>query len=241
MTELRAYHLPSRWGLVTVSPFCLKLDAFLRMTGIEHKSISAATPFGGPKKKAPWIEHKGKTLGDSGLIIDYLKAEFEVDPDANLTDTQRGTAVAIQRLIEEHLYWAMVYDRWCRDENWPILKKSVLGDIAAPLRVVLAPLARRAVRKQLVGHGMGLFSSDEIEAMAKRDIDALAQMLSDQIWFFGDKPSLADATVYSLLANIRHVPFASPMKAMIEGHANLSAFVDRFTAEIYPEAELLAT
>lgn len=46
MPSLRAYHLPGRWGLASVSPFCLKLDTFFRMTGIEHESITAATPFG---------------------------------------------------------------------------------------------------------------------------------------------------------------------------------------------------
>jgi hypothetical protein len=174
MTTLRAFHLPGRWGLVTVSPFCLKLDAFFRMTGIEHESITAATPFGGPKKKAPWIEYKGRSLGDSTLIIDFLKAEFGVDPDAHLDARQRGTAVAIQRLVEENLYWAMVYDRWRRDENWPILKNSVLGDIAAPVRAILAPLARRGVTKQLEGHGMGLHTAHEIDAVAAKDIAALA-------------------------------------------------------------------
>lgn len=94
MNALKVYHLPGAWGLVTVSPFCLKLDSFLRMTGIEHQSITASTPFPGPKKKAPWIEYKGQTLGDSTMIIDFLKSEYGVDPDAHLSDAERGAAVA---------------------------------------------------------------------------------------------------------------------------------------------------
>lgn len=233
MSELVAYHLPGRWGLVSVSPFCLKLDAFLRMTEIPHRSVTAATPFAGPKKKAPWIEHEGRTIGDSAFIIAYLIERFGKDPDAALTPAQRGQAVAIQRLVEENLYWAMVYDRWVRAENWPILKGSVLGDIAAPIRAAIAPLARRGVKKQLAGHGMGLHSEADIQAIARRDLAALAGMLGDQDWFFGAEPSLADATVFSLLANIRHVPFASPMQAMIEGHANLASHTDRFLARFY--------
>ncbi|QYJ06618.1 glutathione S-transferase family protein [Qipengyuania flava] len=235
MSAIKAYHLPGRWGLVTVSPFCLKLDAFFRMTGIEHQSITAATPFAGPKKKAPWIEYQGRTLGDSALIIDFLKGEFGVDPDARLSAAQKGAAVAIQRMIEENLYWAMVYDRWRRDENWPILKGSVLGDIPAPVRAILAPYARRAVTKQLEGHGMGLHSPEEIEAISAKDIGALAGLLGDQDWFFGEQPTMTDATVYSLLANIAYVPFSSPMKPMIAGHANLAAWLDRFRARFYPE------
>ena len=233
MSELTAYHLPGRWGVVSVSPFCLKLDAFLRMTDIPHRSVTAATPFAGPKKKAPWIEHNGRKIGDSAFIIAYLIERFGRDPDAGLTAAQRGQAVAIQRLVEENLYWAMVYDRWVRDQNWPILKGSVLGDIAAPVRALIAPLARRGVKKQLTGHGMGLHSAAEIEAIAARDLAALSALLGDQDWFFGAEPTLADATVFSLLANIRHVQFASPMQAMIEGHANLASHTDRFRDRFY--------
>jgi glutathione S-transferase len=195
--------------------------------------LTAATPFGGPKKKAPWIEHGSTKLGDSAIIIDYLKGAFGVDPDAHLNAEQRGTTVAIQRLVEEHLYWAMVYDRWQRDDNWPILKGSVLGDIPAPIRALLAPIARRGVRKQLEGHGMGLHTPDEISQLAKTNIDALAGILGDSNWYLGDKPSMADATVYSVLANIMFVPFTSQMKPMIEAHPNLVTHLDRFKTEYY--------
>jgi len=89
------------------------------------------------------------------------------------------------------------------------------------------------VKKQLAGHGMGLHSDEDIQAIARRDIGALAGMLGEQDWFFGAEPTLADATVFSLLANIRHVPFASPMQAMIAGHANLAHHTDRFLARFY--------
>lgn len=236
MSTIKAYHLPGRWGLPTVSPFCLKLDAFFRLTGLEHESITAATPFGGPKKKAPWIEYKGRKLADSTLIIDFLKREFGIDPDAHLDTRQRASSVAIQRLVEENLYWCMVYDRWCREVNWPILKDSVLGDIAAPVRALLAPFARSAVKKQLAGHGMGLHSEEEVDAIAAKDIAALAGLLGENAWFFGEEPSMTDATVYSLLANIAYVPFASPMKAEIGRHTNLAAWLDRFRQRFYPES-----
>ena len=236
MSTLKAYHLPGAFGLPTVSPFCLKLDAFLRMTGIEHESVTAATPFAGPKKKAPWITYQGRTIGDSTFIIDFLKQEFSVDPDAHQDERQRAIGVAVQRLVEEYLYWAMVYDRWVREENWPILKGTVLGSIPAPARALLAPYARRSVKKQLEGHGMGLHSPDEIEAIARKDIGALAAILGDQEWFGAEKISMIDATVYSLLANIAFVDFTSPMKAMIADHANLTQWLERMRAELWPEA-----
>ena len=236
MSTLRVYHLPGAWGLPTVSPFCLKLDAFLRIADIEHESITAGTPFGGPKKKAPWIEYRGEKLGDSAIIIDFLKAEYGRDPDAHLSPSERGKGQAIQCLIEEHLYWAMVYDRWCREENWARLKNTVLGDLPAALKPILPPLARRGVKKQLEGHGMGLHSPAEIEALAAKDIGALADLLGEQVWFHGDRVSTTDACVYSLLANIAFVEFESPMKVMVASHANLTTWLERFRAEVYPEA-----
>lgn len=233
MSTLKAYHLPGGWGLLSVSPFCLKLDAFMRLAGIPHEAITTPAPFGGPKRKAPWIEHEGRKIGDSSFIIAYLIERFGTDPDAHLTPAQRGQAVAIQRLVEENLYWAMVHDRWVRPENWPILKGSVLGGIPAPLRAVLGPVARRGVHAQLRGQGMGLHSAQEIAQVARRDIDALAAMLGDQTWFFGDAPTQTDCVVYGLLANIRDPDFVSPMKAMIQDHPNLNAFLDRFRDRFY--------
>lgn len=230
---LTVYHLPGGWGLPSVSPFCLKLDAIVRLMGLDHQTRTTATPFGGPKRKAPWIEHGGRTIGDSSFIVAYLIEQFGRDPDAHLTPAERGQAVAIQRLVEENLYWAMVHDRWERPENGPILKGSVLGRVAPPLRAVLAPLARRAVRAQLRGHGMGLHSDADIAAIARRDLDALDAMVHGRMWFLGTQPPSADAAVYSLLANIRDTGFASPMKAMIAQRPALGAFIDRFRERVY--------
>lgn len=233
MQNLTAYHLPGGWGLTSLSPFCLKLDGWLRMAGIAHDSVTAKTPFGGPKGKAPWIEHQGRKIGDSTLIIHYLKAQLGVDPDAHLTPEQKGMAVAIGRLIDENLYWVMVHDRWNTPENWPLLKATVLGGIAAPVRHLMAPFARRGVLKQLKGHGMGCHSADEIAAIGQHDLDALAAILGDKSWFLGDQPSGVDAVAYGQLANIACVGFTSPMKQVIARHANLTAFIERFRATYY--------
>ena len=76
---------------------------------------------------------------------------------------------------------------------------------------------------------------DENETIASKDINALAALLGEQEWFCGNQVSMVDATVYSLLANIAFVEFASPMKAMIASHANLSRWLERFRDRVYPE------
>lgn len=240
MSELKAYHLPGAWGLLSVSPFCLKLDAFLRMFDVPHEAVTVAAPFGGPKGKAPWIEHDGRKIGDSSFIVEYVCARFGVEPYPGLNPAQRGQAVAIQRLVEENLYWAMVYDRWVRPENWPILKATVLAGIPGPVRPIMAPMARRGVQRQIKGHGLGIHAPDEIVHIARRDIEALAGLLGKKVWFFGDSPTLTDAVVYGLLANIRYARFVSPLKGVLAEHTNLVAFIERFRERYYPEAQLAA-
>ena len=232
-TTLKVHHLPGAWGLPTVSPFCLKLDAWLRMAGIEHESITVATPFAGPKGKAPWIEIGGHKLGDSTFIIAYLTQRYGVDPDAELTTEQRGMAVAIQRLIDENLYWTMVHDRWLNESNWRTFRDVVLGGLSVPIRRILGPIARRGVRKQLEGHGMGKHSTEEVAAIGTRDVTALAAILGPKPWFFGGEPTSTDAVVYAQLINIWHPPLESEIKRAIGAQPNLVAFLDRFSARYY--------
>lgn len=232
-TAMKVFHLPGAWGLPTVSPFCLKLDAWLRMTGIQHQSITAATPFAGPKGKAPWIEIDGTKLGDSTFIIAFLAERFGVDPDAALSPEQRGMAVAIQRLIDENLYWTMVHDRWVHEGNWRTFRDVVLGGLPLPQRRLLGPIARRGVKKQLSGHGMGCHSAEEIAAIGQRDVAALASILGAKPWFFGSEPTSTDAVVYAQLINIWHPPLESEVKRAIGAQPNLVGFLDRFKARFY--------
>lgn len=230
---LKVHHLPGAWGLPSVSPFCLKLDAWLRMTGIEHESLTVATPFAGPKGKAPWIEIDGNQMGNSTFIIAYLTQRYGADPDQELTTEQRGVAVAIQRLIDENLYWTMVHDRWVNEANWRTFRDIVLGGLAVPMRRILGPIARRGVKKQLAGHGMGMHSAEEVAMIGQRDVAALAAILGPKPWFFGGEPTSTDAVVYAQLINIWQPPLESEVKRAIGEQPNLVAFLDRFKDRFY--------
>ncbi|MEQ1755643.1 MAG: glutathione S-transferase family protein [Micropepsaceae bacterium] len=234
MSELVAYHLPGAWDLPSVSPFCLKLDGYLRLTGIPHKDVTTPTPFGGPKGKAPWIEHKGRKVGDSGFIIDYLRAEFSVDPESALSPSEKGVAVAMRRLMEENLYWTMVHDRWMDDRNWAVFKNVVLGGLSAPMRTFIGPLARRNVRAQLKGHGMGMHPAADIHAIGCRDLGALSDFLGNKPYFMGEAPTELDAVAYGFLANILlPPPIVSPIKDYGRSKANLMNFLERFRKRFY--------
>jgi glutathione S-transferase len=236
MSDLVVHQLPGAWGLPSISPFCLKLDLYLRMVGIPHQVVVDATPFRGPKGKLPWIEHDRRRIGDSGLIIEYLENRFGCDANAGLTAAERAIALALRRLIEENLYWTMVYDRWMVDENWSSFRDVILGGVPIPLRQVLAPVARRGVRRELEGHGIGLHSSDEIHAIGRRDIGAIGDFLADKPFMMGERATEVDAVAYGILPNIMNVPISSPIKDAALQRRNLVDYVERVGRQYFPES-----
>jgi glutathione S-transferase len=232
-SDLVVHQLPGAWGLPSISPFCLKLDAYLRMVGVPFRVVVDGTPFRGPKGKLPFIEHDGKKIGDSGLIIEYLAQRFGRDPDAGLSAADRGVALALRRLVEENLYWVMVYDRWVVEENWRQFRGVVLGAVPVPIRQLIAPIARRGVKRQLKGHGIGLHSPDEIHGIGRRDIGAIADVLGSKPFLLGDTPTEIDAVAYGLLPNIMYVPLASPVKDAALARPNLVAWVERMRRRFF--------
>ena len=121
---LRLIQFHTALGLPNASPFCLKLETWLRMAGIPYENAYTGNPRRGPKGKLPAIEHDGRVIADSGLIIDYLADTFEIDLDAGLSPVERATALAWRRLFEEHLYWTVVYARWVDEAGWPLTRQA---------------------------------------------------------------------------------------------------------------------
>jgi glutathione S-transferase len=73
---IKLYQFNPAFGLPNPSPFCMKLKTYLRMTRIPFEIVPNASLAMAPKGKMPYIEDQGRVIGDSGLIIDYLKATY---------------------------------------------------------------------------------------------------------------------------------------------------------------------
>ena len=93
------------------------------------------------------------------MILDYLKAIYGDRLDAGLDIRTRAEAHALRRLMEEHLYWCAVYDRWAVNENWALTKPAFFGALPPAVRDLVAALARRGQLRALRGHGVGRHTS----------------------------------------------------------------------------------
>jgi glutathione S-transferase len=231
---IKLYQFAPAFGLPNASSFCLKLETYLRMTGIPFESVYSIEMGKAPKGKMPYIIDGDQKIGDSNFIIDYLKQTYGDPLDARLTPSDRAIALAMRRLIEENLYWAVVYNRWIEPANWDKTKATFFSELPPILRSIVPKIALKDIRKKLQGHGMGKHSAAEIYAIGIADLVALSDFLSDKPFFFGAEPTSLDAAAYGLLANILMTPFDSPLKDKAQQLNNIVAYCDRMRDRYYP-------
>ncbi len=233
---IKLYQFPPAFGLPNMSPFCMKVETYLRMAGLEYECPRGAHLTKSPKGKMPYVEDTnagGKLVADSTFIIDYLKRTHGDALDAKLSARERALALVIQRTFEESLYWTAVYSRWIEDAGFAIVGEAAFARLKFPMRQLVPVFARRVMRKALHGQGMGRHSRDEIYAIGCRDISALAELLGEQAYFVGDEPTSIDATGYAFMANLLWVPIDSPLRAHAQKLPNLEAYCQRMKARYF--------
>jgi glutathione S-transferase len=230
---IRLHQYPPMFGIPNPSPFCLKLETWLRMTGMPFEIVRVVDPRKGPKGKVPWIEDRGRTIDDSSFIIEYLAETYGNPLDGNLAPAQRATALALQRLIEDHLYWAIAHGRFLDDEVWPTTKAQFLAGFPAPLRPLVGRLVRKTIGKALHMQGLGRHTQEDLYRLECDDLTALSTFLGDQQYFFGDKPTELDATAYGFLAQIMWAPGPRRGREHLQQTHNLPAFCERVRRDFY--------
>jgi glutathione S-transferase len=231
---IQLHQFAPTWGL-SASPFCLKLETYLRMAGIPYEVVIGDLPKA-PKGKLPYIVDNGKAIGDSNLIIKHLKQTYGDRLDRSLSKPDRAISLAISRLLEENLYWVMVYSRWQDPQNWPNTKASYFDEMPIPLRWFVPNLARKSTIASLAGHGMGKHSTSEIYEIGCRDTIALSDFLGDKPFLMGEIPTSIDATAYAFIANILWVPISSPLQDLTRTLDNINSYADRMKAKFGVEA-----
>lgn len=194
------YQFPRSLSVPNVSPFCVKVETYLRMAGIPYE-LDKFDPRKAPKGKAPFIVHGDQTIADSSNIIAYLKEAFGDPLDAHLTPEQRALGTLVQRTLEEHTYWVAMYFRWVANDGWKATRTLFEGLIPTPIRQIAVPIIRRSVKKAAWGQGLSRHDRAEIIARGKADLDAVLTLMGDKPYVLGDRPTSHDAFLFGLLIN----------------------------------------
>jgi hypothetical protein len=167
------YAFGPAFGLPDPSPFVTKAEMLLKLAGFAYRTDTKGFRRA-PKGKLPYIDDGGAIVADSTFIRLHLERKHGIDFDAVLTPEQRAVAWAVEKMCEDHLYWAVVRDRWLDDVNFEKGPARFFDRVPAPIRPLVKAMIRRKVRAGLKAHGLGRHAPDEIAELARRDIDALA-------------------------------------------------------------------
>lgn len=227
------YQFPTAFGLPNASPFCMKIETYMRMAGIAYTPRYGMYQLRAPKNKLPYIDDGGRIVADSHLIIDHLKSTRGDCLDAALTPAQQAGGTVILRLLEDSLYWSLLYSRWIDQRGWPLTRQAFFGALPPPLAWFVPPLARHSLARQLYAQGTSRHQPEEIYAIGTADIAALSLLLGEQAYFLGAEPSSVDAAAYAFLANILDVPLEVPLRQTARAHPNLPAYCARMRERYY--------
>lgn len=220
------------FGSPDPSPFSMKGMALLKMSGLEHR-FEAGDPRNAPKQKIPYITDNGTRIGDTTLFQSYLERTYGVDFYPGLSDAEKATAWAFEKMCEEHLYFCALHERWMKDANFNKGPRKFFDAVPAIMRPVVTMMVRRSIKASLHGQGIGRHSDDEILDLAKRDMVALSDFLGEKPYFMGDTLTGADATIHSFVVAMFCPLFTGQMLDAAKSHQNLLDYHDRLMAHWY--------
>ncbi len=233
MIELHQF--PRAFGLPNPSPPCMKVETYLRLAGLDYRIKVLVNPAKAPKGKAPFITDGAKVVPDSHFILAYLEDSFGDPLGEGLSDGARARHHALARMMEEHLYFAVVHSRWLMPGNAEIVRDTFFGSLPSLLRPLVFATVQRRMRRSLRAQGMGRHSAREIEQLAIEDLAVLQTILGEDDYFGGGRPREIDCVAWSYVANVLAGPFESDAKDAAREMPNLLAYSDRMMSRVFPE------
>ncbi len=205
-----------------LSPFCVKLETYLKIANIPYKNVFGYNFTKNPKGQMPYIALDNKIIGDSSLIIDELIKTYGDKIDNHLSDEQKAISVAYQCLLENHLTDILIYFRWINLEGWQHSKAMLFGKIPCFFRNFIANRLLKKISSRLrYSKAIAKFSEDELLHFAAKDFDALSKHLGDKKYFFGDKISAIDALIFGVFGGITLVAIPTKLQRLANKYTNL--------------------
>ena len=222
------------FGLPEISPFVTKTEVQLKMAGLAYRKQRAMPP-ASPKGQLPYIGDDGQNTADSTFIRAHIERKYGFDFDLGLDRPERAQAWAFERMIESHVYWALVGARWVDPENFARGPAHFFDGAPEDRREKLREDAQFRVAENYLLSGLGRHAPDDDVDLALRSLLALSVQLGDKPYLMGEKPCGTDATAFGVLAGILTPFFASKLRTRAEEFENLAAYVERMMQQYYPD------
>lgn len=189
------------WDLPNPSPFCMKVETYLRIRHIPY-TVVPWSPTRAPLGKAPFIVLDGQPIADSTCIVRTLEQHVDPAPPSP-ADEHTAHGHALVRMLEEHTYFCLMRLRWLDDDAWSTYRHVIGAVFPSALRRPLTWWLRRDVRRVLHAQGIGRHSVDEVALRLRQDLVAVERSIRGP-YLHGEQLHPQDATVYAFLEGCRH-------------------------------------
>ncbi|XP_014612615.1 PREDICTED: failed axon connections isoform X2 [Polistes canadensis] len=230
--------------LPSISPYCLKVETWLRLNGIKYENVDHKMKFRSKKGQLPFVEVNGEEIADSTIILRELSTKYGKDLDAALTSEQRSVSHAMISMIENHLVWAVAC--W-RTKNMDLVLKGYKVNLQHALGTRIPSgilnfffkftFGRKGARK-VKAQGMGVHTPEEVSQFGCADLKVLSDMLADKPFFFGDEPTTLDVVAFAHLAQILYIDKETSYNLrdyMQENCPNLVGHCSRMKERCFPD------
>jgi glutathione S-transferase len=228
------YNFGAMFGLPDASPFVTKVHMLLKLANLPYETDTKGFNRA-PKQKLPFITDDEKIIADSSFIRFHVEQKYGFDFDAELSDEQKAIAWAVEKMLEEHLYFMMMRIRWADDANFARGPANFFNAAPLPIRGLIRRMVRKGVLKTLRAQGMGRHTDTEMLQLASKCLTSLSTILGDKAYLMGNKPCGADASVFAFSASILCPVFESAIRQEAETHENLVRYVERIKQQYFPE------
>jgi len=228
---IKVHKFGPSFGLPDASPFVVKVETYLRMTGQQYETVYGDIRKA-PRRQLPLIEIDGKIVPDSGTIVEMLESRRAEKLDAHLDARQRAVGTAFRSMLEEHLYFGFLHMRWATDDGWAVFQpalREMLGRMGVPgmLRGIVSGQARKQTAGRAHTQGIGRRPRAEVVAVCQQLLDALSTQLGEGPFFFGSRPTTLDATVYAFTLGALCPAFDNEVRKHAASKANLVSYEAR--------------
>jgi glutathione S-transferase len=232
---IHLFTFPPAWGLPTCGPFGLKLEACLRMLGVPYERAYEMDNSKGPKRKSPWIVENDVQIGDSELILSHIERTRGLVLDRDIDADTRARAHVFRQSLEEHFHQIFEYELLIHEGGFATFGAAMSQIIPMEILQQIGPGIVSTLKHHLFERGIYRHSPEQIDAKGRADVDAMVQILGDKNWFFGDRPTKADASAFGLLTLCVKSGLPGPTSTYVRAQPTLVRFVDRALAHFFPE------
>lgn len=231
-------------SIASASPYCLKVETFLRMAGLTYENVDHKLKYKSKQGLLPFIELNGQEINDSEIIIKELSERFEKNLDEGLTAEQKLTSHAFTSMLDNKTSWVV---RWWRYNNPQQfidsakldLKQVVNSVLPKSVITLLFKMGFRSHIKFAVGHGLGKHESKQINDFGKEDLKSLSQLLGEKKFFFGNEPHLLDCVAFAHVSQFVYLPFDDFEEWLKNETPNLIAHCERIKEKYWPDWDRL--